>query len=123
MILNNCRLISNVKLLYPVILIEICFNSCVPDNNSSEKGIKETMHTLPLKNEQYWDDPEFMISDKKYERMINCIDGFLVDAPEIVFLDKHQSVPMICLHTAETSKFVRSEERRVGKECRSWWAP
>ena len=83
MILNNCRLISNVKLLYPVILIEICFNSCVPDNNSSEKGIKETMHTLPLKNEQYWDDPEFMISDKKYERMINCIDGFLVDAPEI----------------------------------------
>src|SRR5690554_301940 len=106
MILNNCRLISNVKLLYPVILIEICFNSCVPDNNSSEKGIKETMHTLPLKNEQYWDDPEFMISDKKYERMINCIDGFLVDAPEIVFLDKHQSVPMICLHTAETSKFI-----------------
>ena len=43
----------------------------------------------------------------------------VVDEPSIVALDQHTGKPMAIGKKARQ----RSEERRVGKECRSRWSP
>lgn len=73
-------------------------------------GLKDSVSDngpLGLSGDQYWNNPTSLIDSVIRLRMINSIDGFLIDAPEKVFLDKNATVPLICLQTAETNKFVR----------------
>src|SRR5256714_7933577 len=70
----------------------------------SKGRIDELMHTFGL-----WDKRDAkvrMLSTGQRQKM-NMIRGFVTD-PDILFLDEPT---------------LRSEERRVGKECRSRWSP
>ena len=54
--------------------------------------------------------------------------GAFAGATLLVNLDTDLAVPvvatlLVCLGTFVTYRFLRSEERRVGKECRSRWSP
>ena len=69
----------------------------------------------------------------KRERLINkvingdgyMIDGFIVDKGHKDGLEVHSitDTGLILIHNYHTGKLIRSEERRVGKECRSRWSP
>ena len=61
-------------------------------------------------------DPNYKLLDEMYQD--NYYPAFLVDKVK----DELQKV-IDLLENGETDTEVRSEERRVGKECRSRWSP
>lgn len=78
------------------------------NQNSENSNVNPQYHNpLGLSDEQYWNDPASLVSDIISDRMFAEKDGFLIGCPQKVFLDKHHTVPMLCIHTAETNKFVR----------------
>ena len=103
MVLSKFRLISNIGFLYPIILIGIYLNSCVAEKNDSEKGIKETMHTLPLKNEDYWDDPQSEIGDLTWNILEEGEEKLIIFSPDQIFLDLHNSWPVIMIGARDKS--------------------
>ena len=58
----------------------------------------------------YFEDPEFKEALAKYEGMVENHTPAYFEADELIDI-------------AEYYASKRSEERRVGKECRSRWAP
>lgn len=77
------------------------------NNVASGKEKSSDAGPLGLSGDQYWNDPTSFIEDIIDQRMMTSQDGFLIDAPGKVFLDQNKTVPLVCLHTAETNKFVR----------------
>ena len=103
MVLSKFRLISNIGFLYPIILIGIYLSSCVAEKNDSEKGIKETMHTLPLKNEDYWDDPQSEIGDLTWNILEEGEEKLIIFSPDQIFLNHHNSWPVIMIGARDES--------------------
>ena len=103
MVLSKFRLISNIGFLYPIILIGIYLSSCVAEKNDSEKGIKETMHTLPLKNEDYWDDPQSEIGDLTWNILEEEEEKLIIFSPDQIFLNHHNSWPVIMIGARDES--------------------
>jgi len=74
----------------------------------TSKAPKKELNPFGLSGEQFWENPTSLIDDDFVsDRLFGKKDGFLIAAPEKVFLDHHSTVPLVCLHTAETNKFVR----------------
>jgi len=89
------------KILFLFVFIIFCGCHVNSKETSNKKG------PLGLSNGQYWNNPTTLFDSITEDRMMSSIDGFVIDAPEKVFLDKNATVPLICLQTAETNKFVR----------------
>src|SRR3712207_9114116 len=82
---------------------------------SNEKELIENFREqLNLFNEKRLDNKP--LTDKEFERVLNYLNGKSVFESAKILRDK---VPL----ERESGKKIRSEERRVGKECRSRWSP
>ena len=55
--------------------------------------------------------------------IITCNDKMVVDEPSVIALDARSEKVLAVGRQAREMYEKRSEERRVGKECRSRWSP
>src|SRR5690606_41759918 len=54
---------------------------------------------------------------------VQTVDPLLIKSARTMGLKPHQLFRKVILPASVPTIFVRSEERRVGKECRSRWSP
>ena len=52
-----------------------------------------------------------------------AIDGYIVNTDTTPLKKQYEEMHKIGVNINQIAKKVRSEERRVGKECRSRWSP
>ena len=55
--------------------------------------------------------------------LISKVDAFSPFFKHEFWSDENEIRASLCFHKGKIPKLVRSEERRVGKECRSRWSP
>lgn len=59
---------------------------------------------LKLSGDQYWKDPSTLMGKIELDRIRSRADGMLLDAPDVVYLDIHPSIPLICHRSGESRK-------------------
>lgn len=92
-----------------ILFLLVWGNKVTSEKNKNTFGFEEQSQSNPLGlfGNQFWNNPEIYIEDIIGERLMSSIDGYIIDAPVKVLLHEHETVPLVCVHTAETNKFLR----------------
>ena len=124
-----------MKYLFLLIIFIIIFSSCQPTIN--EKSISVDIGKISsLPPETLFTSARIIPLETTDSSLMAQIDKVLVHKKTIYLLDARQNIVFVFNDNGnflfkinqkgrgpEEYNFLRSEERRVGKECRSRWSP
>lgn len=84
------------RLLLAVIFILTVFQYlCNAKPKTMRKGTVRTMHELPLKNEDYWIDPQSKLSDFTWNVLQEGKEKVIIDCPDFVPMNIRHALPVV----------------------------
>ncbi|KMQ49683.1 hypothetical protein CHISP_3401 [Chitinispirillum alkaliphilum] len=94
-----------MKLINIAITFILFWGCSMSSDKKSEKTSGNQYGPLGLTEEQYWNEPISNINETIVEdKLWNSEEVMVIDLPLNIYLDKHNSTPLICLRTIESSK-------------------